>query len=337
MLLSKQRLDIVSSRLASKLRLDAARAAAPRSSPPPSHHLILYEYEASPWCRLVREQLTILDLDAHIRPCPRQTLLSEGAFSASSRFRPEAMNHYLKDYSYNNSTDDLTFPLLVDQTTSTDNDDDDPVVICQSYEILHHLWENYGKSVLPSSTSDETRRRPDQRVNAAHIPFPIRFLSLAGPSYLRPFPTCGLLQTPSTMYDDGSSSLLTLYQAEGCPESRLVREVLCTLELPYKSVSTGKGTTSTPFLFDDDKDDTELPVLVVEDTMTTLQGAKACTDYLWERYWDPKLNTNNKSSLPSWFDPVPTPNLGRAGSFSVGAYTAFLKGSRALVPPQSLE
>jgi glutathione S-transferase len=226
---------------------------------------------------------------------------------------------HLKDSYY--KTDDLTFPLLVDQTT----DNDDPVVICQSYEIIQHLWENYGKSVLPSTSEP----RPDQRVNAACIPFPIRFLSLAGPSYLRPFPTCGLLQTPSTMYDRAS---LILYQAEGCPESRLVREVLCTLELPYKSVSAGKGT-STPF-FDDDDDD-ELPVLVVEDTMT-LQGAKSCTDYLWERYLDPK-NNNNESSLPSWFDPVPTSNVGRAGSFSVGAYTAFLKASRALVPPQSLK
>lgn len=309
------KLHLITSRLASKIRLNNALAVAPRSSPPLPHDLILYEYEASPWCRLVREYLTILDLDADIRPCPRQTLFLEGAFDSSSRFRPEAMK-YFKDAT---RSDDLTFPLLVDQT----NKNDDPVMVCQSYEILQHLWDQYGQSVLPTR-----RHRPDQRVNAAAIPFPVKFLSLAAPSYLRPFPTSGLLQTKSTtaIMDE----TLRLYQAEGCHESRLVREVLCTLELPYKSISAGKGT----FIRLPTDHDTP-PILVVAEnstTTTTLQGAEACMQYLWDRYRDPE-----SSALPSWFNSIPTQNIGRSGSFSVGAYTAFLKGSRALVPPRALD
>jgi len=60
----------------------------------------------------VREHATILGLAMRIRPCPRQTLFLEGAFDISSRFWPEAMT-YLKRYC---DTDELTFPLLVDET-----------------------------------------------------------------------------------------------------------------------------------------------------------------------------------------------------------------------------
>ena len=38
--------------------------------------IILYEYEACPFCRKVREALTSLDLDYVARPCPRETMKS---------------------------------------------------------------------------------------------------------------------------------------------------------------------------------------------------------------------------------------------------------------------
>ena len=49
--------DVATSRGASLLRLGLAREPAPRvgGGAPPDHSLTLYEYEASPWCRLVRE------------------------------------------------------------------------------------------------------------------------------------------------------------------------------------------------------------------------------------------------------------------------------------------
>ena len=117
--------DHLSSRVASRvLRWDVARSTAPRTSlstnnndilsshlqtpssssssssslsspPPPNHDLTLYEFEGSPWCRLVREYATVLDLTLQIRPCPRQTLLyGEGSFTSESRFRPDAMKFH---------------------------------------------------------------------------------------------------------------------------------------------------------------------------------------------------------------------------------------------------
>jgi hypothetical protein len=343
--------DRWSSRIASQLRLNAARAAAPRSQPPPpNHHLTLYEYEASPWCRLVREHLTILDLKVHIRPCPRQTLWLEGAYSSDSRFRSEAMELFEKKAHTSSDHDNvLTFPLLVDRTDSTQ----DPVVLSESCDILQHLWERYGESVLPTPTESAAADRPDQLLNSPRIPFPLRFLSLAGPSYLRPWPRCGLMRTPSSVWnadddcddDDGSSSpsspssRLILYQAEGDPESRLVREVLCTLELPYLSISSGLGSDNStlsvdsslrPVLLDknnDDDDDAD----DISTSSSSYQGAEECIEYLWGRYRQPNAQP------PSWFDAAPPNNLGRAGPFSVGAYAAFLRGARALVPSRAME
>ena len=346
-----------SSRLASRLRFNSAQSPAPRlaNAPPPRHRLILYDYEASPWCRLVREQATILNLQLQIRPCPRQTLSLEGAYDETSRFRSQAMKHYKLKFP---DKDDLTFPLLVDKTPqyTHKNGSKDPVVIHQSYEIIQHLWRHYGQDVITRKMREHNEARPDQLINDNRIPFPIKFLSLAGPSYLRPFPTCGLLQMASKNYIDDE---ITLYHLEGCPDSRLVRELLCCLELPYTSVvavpkhpvgDDNKDVLSASFMHDthviiprmtiraasiDDSDnfrdkevdERSLPV-------ATLVGAADCVDYLWETYWD------NAQPLPTWWQSLPKgpeKNLGRRGSFALGAYTAFLKGNRALVPQEALD
>ena len=321
------------SRLASRCRPNVAVRAVERRlrdvdqpvSSVEDYHLILYEFEASPWCRLIREYTTILDLKVHIRPCPRQTLFLEGAFDAASRFRPEAMR-YLQQY--HQGTDDLTFPLLVDRThvddDSTENNKD-PMVLVQSYDILEHLWQRYGQDVLPTA---EGTPRPDQTQNATDIPFALRFLSLAGPSFIRSWPTFGVLQTPS-LWDEGDSPKeLVLYQSEGSPESRLVRETLCTLEIPYLSIPCAEGSRHIPLL-PGDNDSSSIPILVDGDNI--LQGANACQEYLWSNYRDPS------APVPRWWNLPPAKNIGRAGSLGVGAYTAFLRGSRAFVPDRALQ
>ena len=69
-------LDVMNAFAASAVRLGAgvsvgrgvARAASRPTSGP---WLTLYDFEACPYSRLAREALTVLDLDAVIRPCPR--------------------------------------------------------------------------------------------------------------------------------------------------------------------------------------------------------------------------------------------------------------------------
>jgi len=214
---------------------------------------------------------------------------------------------YLKS---SHHTDDMTFPILVDRTKSKDS----PKVIVQSYSILEYLREEYGQNV------EEGQDRPDQWWNASSIPFPIRFLSLAGPSYLRPFPSCGILQTPSIWNNNGD---ITLYQSEGCPESRLVRETLCTLEIPYLSVAAGLNSARVAA-------SRSIPIL--KDGTKTFYGASECNDHLWKTYKDPS------GKGPRFWNMLSNEeNLGRAGSWGVGAYAAFLKGSRAFIPEKAMK
>ena len=68
--------------------------------------LILYEYEASPYCRRVRETLCVLGLRALILPCPRETLRLEGAYGSLARHK-----HKIKALGGH-----LLFPFLEDRT-----------------------------------------------------------------------------------------------------------------------------------------------------------------------------------------------------------------------------
>jgi glutathione S-transferase len=84
----------------------------------PAQPLKLYDMEASPYCRLVREVLTELDLDAMILPCP----------AGGRRFRPEAERVGGKQL----------FPLLVDDNTGT--------TLYESADIVAYLHRSYGRS-----------------------------------------------------------------------------------------------------------------------------------------------------------------------------------------------
>ena len=86
-----------------------------RSQPLPKP-LRLYDIEACPYCRLVREVLTELDLDVLILPCPR----------GGTRFRPEARRIGGK----------ALFPLLVDENTGA--------LLYQSADIVAYLRRTYG-------------------------------------------------------------------------------------------------------------------------------------------------------------------------------------------------
>jgi glutathione S-transferase len=83
----------------------------------PEKLLKLYDIEASPYCRLVREVLTELDLDALILPCP----------AGGVRFRAEAEAAGGK----------RQFPLLVDDNTHTHR--------YESADIIDYLEATYGR------------------------------------------------------------------------------------------------------------------------------------------------------------------------------------------------
>lgn len=87
----------------------------------PRKLLRLYDMENCPYCRLVREALTELDLDAEICPCPKE----------GERFRPEVVELGGK----------AQFPYLVDANTG--------VEMYESLDIISYLFETYGKRPVP--------------------------------------------------------------------------------------------------------------------------------------------------------------------------------------------
>lgn len=156
----------------------------------PAQPLILYEYEACPYCRRVREALTALHLDVEIRPCPR----------GGQRFRPQAVARGGK----------RQFPLLVDPNTET--------TLYESRDIVQYLFRTYADGVVPR------RCRP-------HWLLPIlNVLALA----------TRLGRGGFARASRAPAQPLSLWSFEGSPYSRLVRERLCELELPYTLHNLGK-------------------------------------------------------------------------------------------------
>jgi glutathione S-transferase len=187
----RRSLAVSTSLLASQLRgwrgTNAFRPAARQ----PAQLLELYEYEGCPYCRLVREALTELDLDARIYPCPR----------GGTRFRPRVKELGGK----------LQFPFLVDPNTGTK--------LYESADIVAYLRRTYG----------ERETRPGLLDRPIKVATSMLASGLRGGRGVRARPSKAAAQP------------LELFSFEASPFSRLVREALCELELPYTLRNTGKG------------------------------------------------------------------------------------------------
>lgn len=82
----------------------------------PTKPLVLYEYEASPFCRKVREAMAILDLTVVYKPCP----------GARAGFSDELFER----------TGRRTVPYFVDENTGTE--------MFESDDIINYLFDTYG-------------------------------------------------------------------------------------------------------------------------------------------------------------------------------------------------
>lgn len=183
--------DVNASLLASSLAGWRGTAAFQPARRQPERPLELYEFEACPFCRLVREALTEMDLDALVRPCPK----------GGERFRPEAERLGGKQQ----------FPFLVDPNTGKQLYESSDIVgyLAQTYEARARSTEGLGRTLrlVTAQAASGVRAGRGMRVRRSRAP----------------------------------AQPLELYSFESSPFSRLVREVLCELELPYLLRNTGKA------------------------------------------------------------------------------------------------
>ncbi len=112
--------NLFTSTLASSLR-GWQGIAARTDAEQPEQLLQLYEFENCPHCRIVREVLTELDLDAQIFPCPK----------GGQRYREELMERGGK----------AQFPYLIDPNTGAE--------MYESMDILRYLYQQYGGGDVP--------------------------------------------------------------------------------------------------------------------------------------------------------------------------------------------
>lgn len=91
----------------------------------PEQPLELYEFEACPFCRRVREALSALDLEAYIYPCPK----------GGTRYRQVVRERGGREM----------FPYLIDPNTE--------VEMYESADIVDYLWKTYGDGGPPIVSS----------------------------------------------------------------------------------------------------------------------------------------------------------------------------------------
>ncbi len=186
-------LDIATSFAATVMRVPSGvRVGQP--GPRPEAPLELWEFELCPFCRKVREALSVLDLRARIYPCPK----------GGPRFRKELEARGGK----------AQFPYLVDPNTGKE--------MYESDDIIRYLFERYGDGRVPFQLS------PGFLTNT----------TAALASAWRP--RQGLRYEPATPPEQP----LEVYSFEASPFCRLVREALCSLEIPYLLHNVAKGSPS---------------------------------------------------------------------------------------------
>jgi glutathione S-transferase len=168
-------LDLTTSLVASSFRRWRGTLASAPVQQQPARPLELYEYEASPYCRLVREVLTELDLDALVRPCPQ----------GGKRFRPLAVALGGKSQ----------FPFLVDPNTER--------ALHESADIIDYLRATYagqgpirrglrrqigvGGSYLASTVRGIGAGTPGQRARPSRAPNqPLELYSFEASPLARP-------------------------------------------------------------------------------------------------------------------------------------------------------
>lgn len=113
-------LDVASSLGVTLLRMPAGLSVGALGRRP-EQPLRLYEFEGCPYCRKVREALSMLDLEADVLPCPK----------GGERFRSEVLRLGGK----------TQFPFLVDPNSGRS--------LYESDEIIRYLYAEYGDGRVP--------------------------------------------------------------------------------------------------------------------------------------------------------------------------------------------
>ncbi|MCE2679681.1 MAG: glutathione S-transferase N-terminal domain-containing protein [Burkholderiales bacterium] len=225
-----------------------------RKGPKPERMLKLYDIEASPYCRMVREVLTELDLEVLILPCPK----------GGRRFRQEAEAIGGKQQ----------FPLLIDDNTNT--------ILYESSDISNYLIKTY-------ASKPERFKRLPRRLDLASLfvgsALMYRFGGITG---LAAKPS-KLPQKPLILYSFESSPYSKPVRARLCE-----LELPYILRNTGKGKTTDigppmfrdklfkgpKGTTPTRAWLEENTGKVQVPYLIDENTGVAMYESQDILNYL---------------------------------------------------------
>ncbi|XP_039070246.1 uncharacterized protein LOC120217107 isoform X2 [Hibiscus syriacus] len=182
----------------------------------PPIRLQLFEFEACPFCRRVREALTELDLSVELS---------------------------------------CRFPFLIDPSAG--------ISMYESGDIVKYLFKTYAKGGSPSTGLLEST------LFTGWMPTILR----AGR---------GMMLWDKARKDPPPRKL-ELFSYENDPYSRIVREALCELELPYILQNVGEGSRRTKLLLEA-SGSKQVPYIIDPNTNTQLGDYKKILSYLFNTY-----------------------------------------------------
>jgi len=226
------RFAVVASMATSLLRLGSGLQVG-RLGRRPDEVLELYEFENCPYCRKVREALSVLDLEADVRPCPKN----------GPRYREEVRRRGGK----------AQFPFLVDPNAGLE--------LYESDRIVRHLFDRYGDGSVPLPLAVPVLRDVSSILSGlTRVGHGSHYRRARQPE--RP---------------------LELYSFEASPFARLVREALCSLELPYRLHNVARRSPSRP-AFVERSGRMMVPYLIDPNTGRAMFESAEIVAYLEETY-----------------------------------------------------
>ncbi|KAG7015883.1 hypothetical protein SDJN02_20986 [Cucurbita argyrosperma subsp. argyrosperma] len=207
--------------------------------------LQLYEFEACPFCRRVREALTELDLLVELFKTYRHIMQVYPCPKGSIRHRDIVKKCGGKEQ----------FPFLIDPNTSTS--------MYESGDIVKYLFHQYGNGRNPSTGLLEST-----------------LFTGWMPTILRAGRGMTLWGKAST---DPPPKKLELFSYENNPYARIVREALCELELPYILHNVGEGSLRTKLLLDV-SGSKEVPYFIDPNTGIETGNYKQILSHIFQTY-----------------------------------------------------
>ena len=214
------------------------------NAPRPEKPLVLYEYDASPYCKRVRETMNLLDLTVEYRPCPGAR---QGKFSQEMR----------------QQTARQTVPYLVDPNTN--------IGMFESNDIIDYLLTTYGPS-------------PETYDRKALWPITFESFAVStctAVAMLRNFPASR--RQENARLDNEDMIPLELWGYECSPFVRPVREKLGSLCLPHKLISSCRGSVNRDEMMKR-TGRFQVPFLVDPNTRVELFEGPEIVDYLEQVY-----------------------------------------------------